>query len=82
MSNNWGLILVLVHLITAITITAMEMKHHGVSEILTLLRNRITHAAMLVTISITLNFVILQIRLYKASKWTLQTIHEHIIIKS
>ena len=69
-ATNWGLILILVHLITAITITAMNMKHDGVTERFTLLRNRVTHVAMLVTILVTLNFVILQIGLYKASKWT------------
>ena len=78
-ATNWGLILIFVHLIIAIAITAMNMKHNGVTERLTLLRNRVTHVAMLVTILVTLNFVILQMGLYKASKWTLQNIHEHLM---
>ena len=57
----------------------MDLKYNGVTQGLILLRNRVTHVAMLVSISITLNFVVLQIGLYKASKWTLQTIHEHLV---
>ena len=77
--DQLGFHLDFVHLIIALTITAMNMKHDGVTERLTLLRNRVTHVAMLVTILVTLNFVILQMGLYKASKWTLQNIHEHLV---
>ena len=80
-ATNWCQVLILLHLITAIAITAtsMDMEYKGVTEMLIPLRNKVTHVAMLVSISITLNYVVLQIGLYKASKWTLQTIHEHLV---
>ena len=77
--TNWCQILVLVHLITAITITAMDIKYHGVTEKLILLRNRVTNVAIVISIVLTLSFVVLQIGIYKASKWTLQAIHEHLM---
>ena len=78
-ATNWCSVLILVHLITAITITAMDMKNHGVTELLILLRNRVSHMAMVNSILITLSWVVLQVGLYKVSKWTLQNIHEHLM---
>ena len=78
-ATNWCLVLILVHLVTAIAITTMDLKYHGVNEMLILLRNRVTHVVMLISTMITLNFVVLKIGLYKVSRWTLQTIHEHLM---
>ena len=80
-ASNWCQVLILVHLVTAVAISAMDLKYHGVSEMLILLRNRVTHMAMLISIISTLNFVLLQIGLYtwNVSRWTLQAIHEHLM---
>ena len=78
-ATNWCSVLILVHLITAITITAMDMKNQGVTELLILLRNRVTNVAMVMSLLITLNFAVLQVGLYKVSKWTLQYTHEHLM---
>ena len=80
-ATNWGQALISVHLITSIAITAMDMKYNGVTEMLIHLRNRVAHVAMLFSILLTLDFVVLQSEsgIYKVSKWTLQHVHEHLM---
>ena len=98
-ATNWCHVLILLDLIAVIAITAMDMEYNGVTEMLILLRDRVTHvaivvaaipvaaivvaatvvAAILVSILITLDFVVLQIGIYRVSKWTLQAIHEHLM---
>jgi len=41
--TNWCSVLILVHLITVIAITAMDLKYNGVTDMLILIRNRVTH---------------------------------------
>ena len=70
--TNWCSVLILVHLITVIAITAMDLKYNGVTDMLILLRNRLTHISMIGSISVTLNWFI-----FSVFKWTLQSFHEH-----
>ena len=73
-STNWCSVLILVHLITAIVITAMDLKYNGATETLILIRNRVTHMTIIGSISVTLNWFT-----FSVSKWTLQSTHEHLV---
>ena len=78
--TNWAQIMILVHLIKSISMTAMDLEYQGLSESLILLRDRVTHMAILFTILVTLNFVVFHSLMNdKIPLWTLQNIHEYLM---
>ena len=80
--TNWGQVMVLVHLITSISITATDVEYLGLSESLLLLRDRVTHMAMLFSMLITMNFVAFHFVIFHGlmnDEWTLRNIHEYLV---